>query len=102
MIPLRDNVIVKIDESRATECGIVVPHDTNKWLEARKQLGNRGVVLYVGAGKRHEKTAVLLKPQCRVGDVVRFSELEYPYMIRDGAKYVMINDMDIVGIETHA
>lgn len=99
MRPLRNNVIVKIDDSLPTETGIFLPHTTKKWREAKDQIGNRGTVIHVGQGKRHEKTAVLLKPQCKEGDVVRFSELEYPYVIRDGIKYVVINDQDIVGIE---
>ncbi len=102
MKPLRNNLIVKIDESLPTQGGIYLPVNTEQWREATDQLGNRGVVIKVGEGKRHPKTAVLMLPQCNEGDVVRFSELEYPSFRVDGIKYHVISDQDIVGIEYNA
>jgi co-chaperonin GroES (HSP10) len=100
MQPLRNNLFVKIDESLPTESGIYLPVNTDKWREANDQLANRGIVIQVGAGNRHPKTGVLMSPQCKPGDVVRFSELEYPVIGRtNGEKLIIINDQDVVGIE---
>lgn len=100
MRPLRDNLFVKIDESLPTEFGILLPVNTDNWRAADDQLGNRGKVIMVGAGRRHPKSACLLKPQCKEGDIVRFSELEYPTVEMYGVKYIVINDQDILGVES--
>jgi co-chaperonin GroES (HSP10) len=88
-----------MDESLPNQGGIYLATNITKWKAADTQLGNRGTVVKVGPGKRHAKTAVLLKPQCHIGDVVRFSELEYPSVVIDSVKYIIISDQDIVGIE---
>lgn len=99
MRPLRNNLFVRMDKSLPTQSGIYLAADVTKWREAKDQLGNRGTVVQVGIGKRHPKTAVLLEPQCKEGDVVRFSELQYPSFTLAGERYIVINDQDIVGIE---
>jgi len=99
MIPLRSNLIVKMDECLPTQSGIYLATNIEKWRDAKDQLGNRGTVIQVGPGKRHPKTSTLMLPQCKAGDVVRFSELQYPSFVENGSKYVVINDQDIVGIE---
>ncbi len=97
MKPLRNNLIVKIDESLPTIAGIYLPNTVEKWRESKDQIGNRGIVVAVGAGKRHQKTGIKCLAQCKVGDIVRFSELEYPKIDND---HIVISDMDIVGIES--
>ncbi len=99
MKPLRNNLIVKIDESLPNQTGIYLPNNINKWREATDQISNRGTVVKAGEGKRHPKTAVLIKPQCKEGDIVRFSELEYPSISIKGGKMIVISDQDVVGIE---
>lgn len=99
MHPLRNNLIVKMDESLPTEAGIFIGTNIIKWRDAKDQLGNRGTVISVGPGKRHKETSTLMLPQCKPGDVVRFSELQYPQLTYKGVKYVVINDQDIVGVE---
>jgi co-chaperonin GroES (HSP10) len=99
MIPLRNNLIVKIDDSIPNIGDIFISPDISKWKHADIQLGNSGTVIRVGEGNRHPKTAVLMKPQCRIGDRVRFSELSYPTFSVDNIKYVIISDQDVVGVE---
>ena len=97
MKPLRDRVLVKIDDSLSRI--IHLAPKTEKWTEARNQLGNRGRVVAVGGGNRHPKTANLLPMVCKVGAYIRFSELEYPALMINGEKHVIISDYDVVGIE---
>jgi co-chaperonin GroES (HSP10) len=99
MKPLRNNLCVKIDESLPNHAGIYLAPNTQKWRVADDQLGNRGRVIQVGAGKRHPKTGVLMSPQCKEGDIVRFSELEYPSIDVNGERLLIVNEKDIVGIE---
>lgn len=98
MIPLRNNLIVKMDESLPNQVGLHIATDIDNWKMAAQQLGNRGKVIAVGPGQRHPKTAILLKPQCQVGDIVRFSELGYPAFFVNGQRYIVINDQDVVGV----
>ena len=97
MIPLRDRILVKMDASLSSI--IHVAPNVDQWREALDQISNRGEVIAVGEGKRHPKTAKIMPNSCKVGDFVRFSELQYPSFTRDGNKYVLICDGDIVGIE---
>jgi len=99
MKPLRDRVVVRLDASLPTQFGIFIAPNTKNWREARDQLSNRGQVVAVGEGKRHRKTAKIMPPSCKPGDWIKFSELEYPTVKRDGDTYVIIMDADIVGIE---
>ena len=97
MIPLRDRVLVKMDASLSTI--IHLAPNVDECREALDQISNRGEVVAVGEGKRHAKTAKILPNSCKVGDFVRFSELQYPSFNKNGDKYVLICDGDIVGIE---
>ncbi len=102
MRPLRNNLIVQMEESLPNQAGLYIPTDISKYRTAKDQISNRGLVVMAGPGKRHKKTGTLLETQCKVGDVVRFSELEFPSFISGGQKYVVINEGDIVGIEHRA
>jgi len=97
--PLRDRVVVALDDSLPTASGIYLAPNTKNWREARDQLSNRGKVLAVGDGKPHRKTGVKLLMSCKPGDWIKFSELQYPTLTRNGQKVVLIMDADIVGIE---
>lgn len=97
--PLLDRLVVRLDESLPNQAGLILRPDVNKWREALDQIGNRGTVVAVGPGKRHPESGVLLPVAAKVGDVVRFSELEYPKHSENGHTYVVISDMDVVGIE---
>lgn len=99
MNPLRNNLFVKVDESLPNQAGIYLPVNTDTWRDAGDQLSNRGKVIKVGEGKRHAKTATLMRPQCKEGDIVRFSELQYPSVLLDGEWLIIVNDQDIVGVE---
>lgn len=97
--PTGNRLVVRLDESLPNEAGIHLPHDVTRWREAEDQIGNRGTVVAVGPGKRHPKTDALLPMGCQIGDVVRFSELEFYSWNEDGHKYALISDMDVVGVE---
>ncbi|HEY8879201.1 MAG TPA: hypothetical protein VIN03_16655 [Roseateles sp.] len=90
--PIGNRVFVKLDETIPTGIdGLVIPPDVNRW---RGQGGavdsyNRGTVAYVGPDA----------DGLAVGDVVRFSEIAYPTTKVDGVEFVVITDMDVVGVE---
>lgn len=99
MRPLRDNLFIRIDESLPNQVGILLPVNVDKWRDAKDQIANRGTVVQIGEGRRHPKTGHLAAPQCKVGDIVRFSEIEYPKVSTANGLLLIVNDMDIVGIE---
>ena len=100
--PLLDKVLVQLDDSLPNQAGIHLAPDVSKWREALDQIGNRGTVVAVGPGKRHPKTGQCMPVSVEVGDVVRFSELEFPRHFEDGKTYVLISDMDVAGVEMAA
>ncbi len=99
MIPLRDNLIVSLDESLPNRAGLHIPTDTKKWKYADTQISNAGTVVVAGEGRLHPKTGTLLKTQCSAGDRIRFSQIQYPSFWYQSKKYLVINDQDVVGIE---
>lgn len=111
MRPLHDRVLVELDETIPTPIpGFIIPIVTDKWRgkEGSVESYNRGTVIAAGPGKRHPKTG---KPEpkyfdapggartLRAGDIVRFSELEYPEHRENGKRYALITDGDVVGVE---
>lgn len=99
LMPLGDRLVVEMDESLSSV--IHLPPDTSKWrAKAGSVEGwNRGRVVRVGPGTKHPKTGVLLPCTVQVGDVVRFSELEYPTEIEGGKRVCLISEMDVLGVE---
>jgi co-chaperonin GroES (HSP10) len=99
--PLHDKVLVLLDETIPNRAGLIIPPDVTRWRSRDNAIEsmNRGTIVAVGPGKRHPKTQIPEPMQSRVGDVVRFSELEYPHETIDGRKYVLISEGDIVGVE---
>lgn len=97
--PTGNRIVVLLDESLPTESGIYLAPDVSKWREASDQIGNRGTVVAIGPGKRHPKTDQIIPMQTRVGDVVRFSELEFYKFSEEGRDYALISEMDVVGVE---
>lgn len=99
MKPAGNRIVVLMDESMPNSAGIYLAPDVSKWREATDQIGNRGTVVAVGPGKRHPRTDQIIPMQTRVGDIVRFSELEFYRFVENGRDYVLISEADIVGVE---
>lgn len=97
--PLQDRILVLMDDSLPNVAGIYLAPDVSKWREATDQIGNRGTVVAIGPGRRHPKTMELMPMVTKIGDVVRFSELEYVEHKEDGNRYVLISEQDITGVE---
>lgn len=97
--PLQDRVLVEMDDSLPNQVGIFLAPDVSKWRDATDQIGNRGTVVAVGPGRRHPKTQELMPMVTKVGDIVRFSELEYHEHKEGGRRYALISEQDITGVE---
>ena len=97
---LRNNLIVELDDSLPTQSGLILPVNTKEWREARDQIGNRARVVSTGNGWRTKKKGSLVPVQVRPGDVVRLSELQYPHFHIGLRKLYVVNEMDVVGVET--
>lgn len=96
--PLRNGLTVRLDDSLPNAAGIHLAANTKIWREAQDQIGNRGTVVRVGPGKV-SKRGFRLPMRVALGDVVRFSELEYPTFQENGLTFVVISEMDVEGIE---
>lgn len=111
MRPLHNRVVVELDETIPTNiAGLIIPIVTDKWRgkDGAIESYNRGTVIAVGPGKKDEKTGRPVQMHfdagdgvrpLKAGDIVRFSELEYPEFKEDGKRYVLITDGDVVGVE---
>ena len=100
--PTGNRIVVRLDENLPTAIeGFVLPPKTDAYRakDGAVEGMNRGTVVAVGPGARHPKTDKLIPMATQVGDVVRFSELEYHTWTEDGHKYVLISEMDILGVE---
>lgn len=101
--PLKDNLVVCLDESipSAAKFGLILPSKTDAWRakDGAVEGENRGTIVSVGPGRRHEETGEPLGMSVSVGDIVRFSELEYPSETVDGRKHVLISEADILWVE---
>lgn len=96
---------MRLDENLPTAIeGFVLPPKTDAYRakDGAVEGMNRGTVVTVGPGARHPKTDKLIPMETQVGDIVRFSELQYHTFTEDGHKYVLISEMDILGVETPA
>lgn len=90
--PQNNRVFVIRDQSIPTTIeGFIAPTDVSKWRgkDNRIETMNRGTVHAVGPDTYG------VQP----GDVIRFSEIQYPTTTIDGQEYVIISDMDIIGVE---
>ena len=100
--PLQDRIVVRLDESIASaqQSGIYIPPKTDAWRakDGAVEGENRGTVVAVGPGKVTIE-GVNLGMSVQPGDVVRFSELEYPEDTVDGRKHVLISEADILWVE---
>lgn len=110
MIPLLDRVVVKLDDTIPNKAGMIIRIVTDAWRSKEQAIEsyNRGTVVSSGPGKRDSKTLEHVSMRfdagdcirtLRGGDVVRFSELEYPEFRENGERYVLICQGDIVGVE---
>ena len=110
LTPLLDRVVVKLDDTIPNKAGMIIRIVTDAWRSKDQAIEsfNRGTVVSVGPGKRDAETLVPYSMRfdagncirtLQAGDVVRFSELEYPEFKEDGERYVLICQGDIVGVE---
>lgn len=97
--PLGNRILVELDESLPNQAGIYLTPDVSKWREAQDQIGNRGKIVAIGPGKRHPKTGAFMPMSVEVGQVVRFSELEFHRHTEGGKDYALISEMDVTGVE---
>lgn len=99
--PLGDKVLVLMDESIPNQAGLIIKPDVSKWRakDGAIEGWNRGTVVRVGPGKPHPRTQQPVPLEVKPGDVVRFSELEYPSERIDGREYVLIGEGDIEWVE---
>ena len=83
---------------------IHLPPDVSKWHSKENAIQgfNRGTILKVGPGKKHEKTGILLETTVQPGDVIRFSDLQYPEYRQDGKRCCLIHEGDILFVEEEA
>jgi len=110
MRPLLDRILVELDDSIPNRAGIIIPIKVDRWTgkDGAVESYGRGKVVSCGPGKRHPKTGKTermvfasdegLRP-VREGDVIRFSELQYPEHKEDGRRFALITEGDIVGVE---
>lgn len=99
--PTGNRIVVRLDESLATEInGFVLPPQTDAYRarDGAVEAMNRGTVVAVGPGGR-TKQDKLVPMQTGVGDVVRFSELQFHSWTEGGHKYALISEMDVVFVE---
>ena len=110
MTPLFDRVVVKLDDTIPNKAGMIIRIVTDAWRAKDQAVEsyNRGVVVSTGPGKRDMEnggftTMHFDAGDCirtlQAGDVIRFSELEYPEFKEGGERYVLICQGDIVGVE---
>ena len=110
MTPLFDRVVVKLDDTIPNKAGMVIRIVTDAWRSKDQAIEsyNRGVVVSTGPGKRDMENSGFTTMHfdagdcirtLKAGDVVRFSELEYPEFKENGERYVLICQGDIVGVE---
>lgn len=110
--PLRNKVLVRIDANIPTLIpGLIAPIKTDAWRGRDNAIESygRGVVVSAGPGARDSDTGkhipMLFEAagssirSLQPGDVVRFSELEYPTYSDGMHQYAMITDGDVVGVE---
>lgn len=102
MTPLQDRVLVRLDESIASaqSSGIYIPPKTDAFRSKGGAIEgeNRGTIVSTGPGKVTDE-GVALGMAVQPGDVVRFSELEYPCEMIEGRKHVLISEQDILWVE---
>lgn len=96
--PLADRVLVEMDESLPNMAGIFLKPDISQWREATDQIGNRGRVVAIGPGKRNDD-GELMPLTLQVGEVVRFSELQFYEHKENGKRYALIQEADVSLVE---
>lgn len=107
--PLLDRIMVELDESIPTQAGFIIPIQIDRFRakDGAVESYGRGTVVACGPGKR-DKDGVCRRLEfdaggqqrpVQAGDVIRFSELEYPEYKEDGKRYALITEGDIVGVE---
>ena len=89
--PLADRVLVKpLEAEEKTSGGILLP-------DAAKQKPQRGRVISVGQGKRHEDGSVT-PVSVHVGDEVVYGRYAGSDVNHDGKEYKILNSDDILAV----
>ena len=92
--PVQNRIFIKIAESINTPIpGFIIKPKVDAWTGSNGAVysENRGEVIAIGPDVDAE--------QVKPGDTVRFSEIQYPTVEVNGQRYVVITDMDVVGVE---
>lgn len=97
IIPTDDRIVVLPDEWRedVTVSGIVVKVSTH--ITSQEQLGNTGVIVSVGPGKR-DKSGKRRPLDVREGDRVLFGEFKHREHHEDGKRYLIMQEADICAV----
>lgn len=90
--PLNDRVVVKpIDDSKATQAGIVLPANVDK------ERAEKGEIIAVGPGKmldNGQRSPLGVK----VGDVVLFKKYSPDEVKVDNVEYLILSESDVLAI----
>ncbi len=91
IIPIRDHLVVKIEEEEEkTKTGIVLP-------DTAKEKPQKGKVVAVGQGRILEN-GQKIPLEVKVGDVVIFSKYAGTEVKLEGEKYLVLTEGDILAI----
>lgn len=99
--PTGNRIVVRLDENLPTAIdGFLLAPKTDAWRgkDGAVEGMNRGTVIAVGPGGRTKQDKLIPMQTC-VGDIVRFSELQFHSWTEDGHKYALISEMDVLGVE---
>jgi len=89
---LGNRVMVKVDEAKKTEGGILLP-------ESAQEKPQKGVVVAVGEGKRLD-SGILVAPDVAVGDHVIFAKYGGTEIRDEGEDYTVLDAESIYAKET--
>lgn len=95
--PTEDRIVVLPDEVRedVTSAGIIVK--VAKTNESQKQLGNTGVIVAVGPGKRGRDGRRI--PLCvETGQRIAFGEFQHKECHWEGKRYLIMQEADVCGV----
>lgn len=95
--PTEDRIVVLPDEVRedVTSAGIIVKVAATN--ESKKQLGNTGVVVAVGPGKRGRdgrRAPLSVEPGMRIV----WGEFQHREHREDGKRYLIMQEADVCGV----
>lgn len=95
--PIDDRILVLPDEVRddVTAAGILVK--VKSTVESQKQLGNTGVIVAIGPGKKGRDGNRI--PLCvEAGQRIAFGEFQHKECHWEGKRYLIIQEADVCGV----